>query len=105
MEQSLDAVLSRRHLPETLDGIAEHRSVDLRLLIGLQAVNVDAEDLLGFGAVIDLITRLVLRVCGEHDEQPAVEWSLAQFGAEGDADLGGVGLGIVGGESGWAEDG
>ncbi len=80
-------------------------SVDLRLLIGLETVDIDAEDLLGLGAVADLIPGLVLGVCGEHDEQAAVERRLAQFGAEADTDLRADSLGIVRPKCGWAENG
>ena len=54
---------------------------------GAKIVHIEAEDLLGLGAVIDLEPRLVLGIGGEHDEQPTVERRFADLALEADANL------------------
>ncbi len=86
VQQSLDAVLAGRHEPEALEGVSQCLLIDHGFLSRRQAVNVDAEDLLGPGILGDLEPRLALLLGGEHHQQPAVERHLAQLAPEADRD-------------------
>ena len=83
-KQGLNPVLAGRDLAQALERITQRRGIDDGLLSGCEAVNVDAEDLLGLGAFGDLEPRFFLLVGREHDEQPAVERRLGELGPEAD---------------------
>ena len=84
VQQGLDPVLAGRDQPQALERVAQGLLVDDGLLPGREALDVDAEDLLGPGILVDLEPRLVLGVGGEHHQQPAVERLVALLAPEAD---------------------
>ena len=88
VQEGLDAVLAGRDEPEALERVSECLLVDHGLLTGRQALDVDAEDLLGPGILGDLESRFAVLLGGEHHQQPAVERLVAQLGPEADRDAG-----------------
>ncbi len=69
VQQGLDAVLAGRDQPQALERVSECGLIDHGLLSRRQAVDVDAEDLLGPGILADLEPRLALLRGGEHHQQ------------------------------------
>ena len=81
VNQCLNTIMARGEETQALERVTRSRGIDDHLLIGPKAVHIDAEDLLRLWAVADLEARLVLGIRGKHDEQPAVERSLAEIAA------------------------
>ena len=96
VKESLDAILAGGNLRQRFDRIAQRAGVDDGILAGLQSLDVDAEDLLGFRAVADLEPGLLGGVLGKHDQNPAVQRRLALGWVEVDANLKAGGLVFIG---------
>ncbi len=86
VQEGLDPIATGRDLAQALDRVSQSLLVDHGLVIGRQGVDVDAEDLLGLRAVVDLEPRLTFVVGGEHHEQSAIDRRLGQVPAEADVD-------------------
>ena len=108
VEQRLHPVLAGGDVGQARQRIAVGAGVDRRLRPRRQRVDVDAEDLLGAGAVADLEARLGAAVGGDQQQQAAVERLRAALGGEADGEAermrGGALPGAGGGGEGGGEE-
>jgi hypothetical protein len=87
IEESLDPILPWRDLRDALQGIAEHSSVDERVLTGPELVRVHAEDQLGLRTVADLKPGFRGVVVGDEKKDSAVLRFTGSFLRKGDGEL------------------
>ena len=87
VQEGLDPIVPGGNLRQALHRVAQRGGVDHGVLAGLQPLDVDAEDLLGLRAVVDLEPRLLGGVLREHDQDPAVERRRALLRSEPDPEL------------------
>ena len=78
LKYGLDSVGPGRKLAEALERISEDPAVDHGLMARPQGVDVDAEGLLGLRAVEHLVSRFVLFVRGDDQDQPAVDGPIGE---------------------------
>ena len=71
MKQRLDPIVSRLQIGQRAQGITKSTRVNDCFLVGLQAVDVDPEDLLRIQVFINLKARLFGIVGGEQQQNPA----------------------------------
>ena len=82
VQERLNPVLAGRQVAQALDRVADRLRINGGVLFGLEAVDVDAKDLLGLGAFIDLEPRFFLIIRRQDDQQPSVERSLRELRAK-----------------------
>ena len=89
MNHCLNAILAGRKETHVFKRISDRGRIDDDLRIGLKIIDVEAEDLLRLGSVVDLEARFVLGIRGKHHEQTAIEGSFADVALEADTNLDG----------------
>jgi len=106
VEHRLHEVLARWDLRRALERVPARRSVDDNRLVRLQAVDVDAEDLLRARAAGDLKPRLGLAALRDDEQDAAVERTGIESRGIGDLESNGGGAGAgAGGQQGGQRDG
>ena len=73
VQEGLNPVFPGGQLAQALDRVADRLGINNGVLFGLEPIDVDAKDLLGLGAFIDLEPRFFLVVRREHEHEPPIE--------------------------------
>jgi len=73
VEQGLNVIGAGRYVLESLNGITEDRGINSDRLSWPQCFSIDTEDLDGVRTGPDLEPRLIVVMCGQHEDDPTVD--------------------------------